>query len=181
MNITRRDAQEGADLGIEALYRRWVALRDDINTTKGRSDEETEPLSEAQISVERMIAETPAQSLRGVLVKLRLHILEYVEEPKTGQTSDDLVGLDRIQVPSALADLERLAGVAVVSSDPPLMDLILDLEPALIELRGASDIFLDVVPTENKGLAWLSEQIASSVRRLHEQFNALHLAAGGSS
>ncbi len=189
MSTTRRDAQEGVatvttatgasdDLGIEALYRRWVALRDDINTTKGRSDEETEPLSEAQISVEHQIAKTPARSLHGVLVKLRLHIDQYAAE--------DLAALDRIQLSSALADLERLAGVAVVSSDPPLMERILELEPALTDLEGASSALSGAASEEvshdcELGVVWLSGKIEASVQSLREQFEALHLAAGGSS
>ncbi len=104
-----------ADPMIAGLYRQWLTLREAIQSDRCNTDDVLNPMGKDLVAIEYRIAETPAQTLRGVLIKLRLHVDEYAEPPKTGQTPDGLPALDHIQVPSALADLERISGEGPVT------------------------------------------------------------------
>ena len=98
------------DPALLALYREW----DDLwrYTTSLTDVENVDALTLQLCTLEYTIADTPAQSPTGVLVKMRVHA-RVTEDSGIPLTSEGLPCIDFIQIPAALRDLERLVGAAL--------------------------------------------------------------------
>ncbi len=144
MNITRRDALLGATAAaavtgltmaplaikaagvkaalagdpVLALERKWLAQKDFIRNYPDDSDEALAPLYERADEIERQLFLMPAESIQGVLTKLRVWHYYYSPCPWEGQPYDRVwwrVHLDNLPLASVgsvavMRDLERLAG-----------------------------------------------------------------------
>jgi hypothetical protein len=86
-----------ADETLLKLFRQWLAAFDAV--VKARGDQETVAEHEALAAIEARIAATPAEGVRGLVVKLGLH-----------QFLNDSADPGSIQVNSAYCDLVRLTG-----------------------------------------------------------------------
>ncbi len=125
-DITRRAALKGTaavaavaavptaasadDAHLRALYDEWDALWKYSAEVRPVTDEQLDLKLDRLTDLEHAIAESPAQSVYGVLVKLRVHITSEDLGDTLPHAPDGRVCLDHIQVPSALRDLERLVG-----------------------------------------------------------------------
>ena len=134
MQITRRGALIGASAaavvagvpgtvqGVEpllAMEQEWAAFRDYCNNYPDESDEAVNPLFERLTEMERQIYRTPAATLEGVVVKLRLWSSYYAEFSSHEGFKDSWWRgdygpgyLDAMGFANIMRDLERLAGAA---------------------------------------------------------------------
>ena len=104
-------AVDTTDAYLRTLYQQWDALWRFIgDMPPDTADEEFDPLDDRLKELEYVIAESPAQSVYGVLVKLRVHMRSEGSEDTWSRAPDGRLCLDHIQVPSAWRDLERLVG-----------------------------------------------------------------------
>ncbi len=125
-DITRRAALKGTaavaavaavptaasanDAHLRALYDEWDALWKYSAEVRPVTDEQLDLKLDRLTDLEHAIAETQAQSMNGVLVKLRVHMRSEGSEDTWPCAPDGRLCLDHIQVPSAWRDLERLVG-----------------------------------------------------------------------
>ncbi len=100
----------GDDAHLRALYDEWDALWKYSAEVRPVTDEQLDLKLDRLTDLEHAIAESPAQSVYGVLLKLRVHITSEDLGDTLPHAPDGRVCLDHIQVPSALRDLERLVG-----------------------------------------------------------------------
>ena len=99
------------DAHLRALYDEWDALwKYSGDMPPDTPDEVFDPLGDRLKELEYAIAESPAQSIYGALVKLRVHMRSEGAEDTWPCAPDGRLCLDRIQVPSVWRDLERLVG-----------------------------------------------------------------------
>lgn len=102
---------------ILVLEREWHVRRERLHNEPDETDAVRDPLAKAATDVEFAIHRTPATTLEGVAVKLRL----WARIAYPGWTAPagqewwkipvaDMRGLDHMPVASALQDLERMAG-----------------------------------------------------------------------
>ncbi len=144
MNITRRDALLGATAAaavtgltvaplaikaagvkaalagdpVLALEREWLAQLDFIHNYPDDSDEALNPLYERASEIERQLFLMPAESLRGVLTKLRVWHYHYSDCSLVGRPYVHVwwrVGFDNLCLANlgavaVMRDLERLGG-----------------------------------------------------------------------
>lgn len=130
--ITRRAALQGTaavaavaavptaasadDAYLVTLYRRWKArcrqVDDYVHTIADDvSDEEHDALCQPLTDMEREIITTPAQSIRGVAVKFRVHVyMTYGRQPSWMDQPLDQLSYDRADIAAIYRDLERLVG-----------------------------------------------------------------------
>ena len=105
------------DAYLVGLYRRWRTqskeLSDYLRTIADDvSDKEYDALCEPITDMEREIMTTPAQSIRGVAVKFRVHVhMNHAPAPWLHEPLDQLP-YDRADIASIYRDLERLVGEA---------------------------------------------------------------------
>ena len=125
-DITRRAALKGTaavaavaavptaasanDAHLRALYDEWDALWKKQCRGCPVTDEQLDLKLDRLSDLEHAIAESPAQSVYGVLLKLRVHTTSEDLGDTLPHAPDGRVCLDHIQVPSALRDLECLVG-----------------------------------------------------------------------
>ena len=98
------------DAHLRALYDEWDALWKYAAEVRHVSDEQLDLKLDRLTDLEHAIAESPAQSVYGVLLKLRVHMRSEGSEDTWPCAPDGRLCLDHIQVPSAWRDLERLVG-----------------------------------------------------------------------
>ena len=103
-------AAQGDDAHLRALYDEWDALWKYSAEVRPVTDEQLDLKLDRLKELEYVIAESPAQSMYGVLVKLRVHMRSEGSEDTWPCAPDGRLCLDHIQVPSAWRDLERLVG-----------------------------------------------------------------------
>lgn len=93
------------DKAILRLGAKIQTIKDRINAGRIANDRRRDILDQGALSMENMVADTPAVTLAGVAVKLRLAAEELVSNADgQGFTTGELNLL------SALADVERMAG-----------------------------------------------------------------------
>ncbi len=105
---------EPNDEPLLALRRQWLAWREHIHHYPDESDEARDPLYDRLTEIERQIYVTPAQTPRGVLIKLELWQYFYApwNHPWTPWWEGDVdaMAMDETGVAMVMRDLERLAG-----------------------------------------------------------------------
>ncbi len=138
MQISRRDALLGATAAVAVagvptavaaqaalagdpvltLEREWLAQLDVIHNYPDESDEALDPLHERAYEIERQLFLMPAESLQGVMTKLRVWHYYYSTCSWEAQPYDRVwwrVRLDNLPIAdlggaAVMRDLERLAG-----------------------------------------------------------------------
>ena len=103
---------------VLALEREWLAQLDFIHNYPDDSDEALDPLYERANEIERQLFSMPAESLRGVLTKLRVWHYYGYDSDLTGLPYGHVwwrVGFDNLRLANlgsvaVMQDLERLAG-----------------------------------------------------------------------
>ena len=100
-------------LRLNAEYRALIAEQN-AGKHRGASGDVTDESMERLSAIERKIADTPAESYAGVGVKLLIGVdnLDPLDPGKTRTT-------DELNLESALADAERLAGEGIINSAQP--------------------------------------------------------------
>ncbi len=100
---------------VLALKREWDVRRERLHNEPDETDAVRDPLVKAATEIEFAIHRTPATTLEGVALKLRLWT--RIMTPELGSRVDwwkdpiaDMHGLEHMPVASALQDLERMAG-----------------------------------------------------------------------
>ena len=91
-----------------AMERQWLAQRDYIHSFPHESDAEIDPLYDRQCALEKKIMTTPARSVAGIAVKLRLATYYTYPGPLDREGCDWDVRFTF----HALNDAERLSGEA---------------------------------------------------------------------